>query len=126
GGTSAFSFNFILLKWLRAGFSLVSLFIGTGIAHDVVMATTLRKHACPQKSGENRVRRGLDALLLIFVVFGQVVLAPSAFSQIVPGSPTTQWVPILYGNSFPDASADQQTGSSESDIVGNTNNPSLY
>jgi large repetitive protein len=57
----------------------------------------------------------------MFTVF-QVVLA-----QPNPNSPTTQWVPILYGNgNYPDPSADQQTGSAESDIVGNVSEPSLY
>jgi len=45
--------------------------------------------------------------------------SPVAFGQTDPNSPTTQWVPILYGNNnYPDPSADQQTGTAESDIVG--------
>lgn len=51
----------------------------------------------------------------------------TAFGQTDPTSPTTQWVPVNYGNNnYPDPSADQQTGSAESDIVGNANQPSLY
>jgi hypothetical protein len=44
----------------------------------------------------------------------------------VIASPTTEWTPVMYGNSYPDFSQDQQTGSTESDLVGNTNNPSFY
>lgn len=48
-------------------------------------------------------------------------------AQISPSSPTTIWTAIMYGPSaIPDAYADQQTGSSEGDIVGNLLNPSLY
>jgi len=69
-----------------------------------------------------------------FPISGLGVIAGSAFfcastalCQIIPNSPTTQWVPILYGNNnFPDPSSDQQTGSSESDIVGNAAHPPLY
>src|SRR6266487_5615644 len=69
-----------------------------------------------------------------FPISGLGVIAGSAFfcgsaalCQISPNSPTTQWVPILYGNNnFPDPSSDQQTGSSESDIVGNAAHPPLY
>lgn len=65
------------------------------------------------------------SVLLFFWAF--ILVVPSVFSQPNPGSPTTQWVPILYGNSnYPDPSADQQTGSAESDIVGNLIQPSLY
>lgn len=50
-----------------------------------------------------------------------------ALAQTNPNAPTTQWVPVLYGNNnFPDPSGDQQTGSAESDIVGNPAEPSLY
>jgi hypothetical protein len=58
-----------------------------------------------------------------------VVPAQKAVSQILPNSPTTQWTAILYGPgnpTIPDPSTDQQTGSKEADIVGNTNHPSLY
>lgn len=66
---------------------------------------------------------------LVFPFFGAWLFYASSvvFGQANPNSPTTQWVPILYGNSnFPDPSADQQTGSAESDIVGNLSQPSLY
>jgi hypothetical protein len=54
-------------------------------------------------------------------------IAPSVLGQPDPNSPTSLWVPILYGNNnYPDPSADQQTGSAESDIVGNLSQPSLY
>ena len=41
-------------------------------------------------------------------------------------SPTTSWTPVTYGSNNPDPSNDQQTGSSESDIVGNASHPSVY
>jgi hypothetical protein len=41
-------------------------------------------------------------------------------------SPTTGWTAIQYANSSPDPSNDQQTGSSEGDIVGNAAHPSVY
>ena len=40
--------------------------------------------------------------------------------------PTTSWTSILYSNNNPDPSNDQQTGSSEGDIVGNAAHPSAY
>ena len=41
-------------------------------------------------------------------------------------SPTTDWTVITYGNNYPDPSNDQQTGSTESDIVGGAGHPSAY
>jgi len=41
-------------------------------------------------------------------------------------SPTTNWTPVTYANSNADPSNDQQTGSSEGDLVGNTAHPSAY
>ena len=41
-------------------------------------------------------------------------------------STTTGWTPIQYAASNPDPSNDQQTGSSEGDIVGNALHPSVY
>lgn len=41
-------------------------------------------------------------------------------------SPTTSWTPVTYGSNHPDPSNDQQTGSSESDIVGDASHPSAY
>jgi len=47
-------------------------------------------------------------------------------AQIDPWSSTAWWTPIIYGALYPDFSGDQQTGSSEGDIVGDFSNPSLY
>jgi len=71
--------------------------------------------------------RGLIQKLVLSAVGAAIFcLAPAVFGQI-PTSPTTLWVPILYGNNnFPDPSADQQTGSAESDMVGNLSQPSFY
>jgi hypothetical protein len=41
-------------------------------------------------------------------------------------SPTTDWTPITYGSNHPDPAQDQQTGSTESDIVGDASHPSVY
>lgn len=41
-------------------------------------------------------------------------------------APTNFWTVIRYGSNNPDPSNDQQTGSSEGDIVGNVSHPSAY
>lgn len=62
------------------------------------------------------------ALLTAGTAFG-----PHAYASIVDvTAPTTSWTPILYGSNNPDPSNDQQTGSSEGDIVGNVLHPSVY
>jgi len=56
-----------------------------------------------------------------------VGIGQSANAQIAPTSPTTTWAPILTsGGTVPDPINDQQTGSSESDIIGNLANPAFY
>src|ERR1041385_8911390 len=56
-----------------------------------------------------------------------VLLDATVHAQINPNSPTTQWVPILYpGGNYPDPFQDQQTGSTEGDLVGNAANPAFY
>jgi hypothetical protein len=52
--------------------------------------------------------------------------ALTAPGQINPASPATEWVPIAYGGTHPDASSDQQTGSSEGDLVGNATQCSMF
>jgi hypothetical protein len=48
-------------------------------------------------------------------------------AQIDPASPTTTWKPITYpGAVVPDPSSDQQTGSEEGDVVGNSSQSGLY
>ncbi len=51
---------------------------------------------------------------------------PAKASVVDLAAPTTNWTPILYSNNNPDPSNDQQTGSSEGDIVGNAQHPSAY
>lgn len=65
------------------------------------------------------------ACLLFFVCFSldQTVVASMTVDVT---SPTTDWIPVTYGSNHPDPSNDQQTGSSESDIVGNIDHPSAY
>ena len=49
-----------------------------------------------------------------------------AAANVLIGGPTTDWTVIRYGNNNPDPSNDQQTGSSEGDIVGNLLHASAY
>jgi hypothetical protein len=78
------------------------------------------------RRGENQ-KAGRSIGLFWTIVAGVLSLSPLALGQPNPNSPTTQWASILYGNNIvPDPSADQQTGSAESDIVGNLTEPSLY
>ena len=51
---------------------------------------------------------------------------PASASVVDLTGPTTAWTPIQYSNNNPDPSNDQQTGSSEGDIVGNALHPSVY
>jgi hypothetical protein len=51
---------------------------------------------------------------------------PAAATIVDLTAPTTSWTPIQYSNNNPDPSNDQQTGSSEGDIVGNALHPSAY
>jgi hypothetical protein len=63
-----------------------------------------------------------------------VILAVGLAATVFPAggalvdltAPTTDWTPIIYSNNNPDPSNDQQTGSSEGDIVGNDLHPSVY
>jgi hypothetical protein len=52
--------------------------------------------------------------------------AATASMTVDVTSPTTSWTPVTYGSNHPDPSNDQQTGSSESDIVGDASHPSAY
>jgi hypothetical protein len=48
-------------------------------------------------------------------------------ADLIIDSPTTNWTAISYpGGNIPDPSADQQTGSSESDLVGDIDHASFY
>jgi hypothetical protein len=51
---------------------------------------------------------------------------PAAATVVDLTAPTTSWTPILYSSNNPDPSNDQQTGSSEGDIVGNAQHASAY
>jgi len=51
----------------------------------------------------------------------------SVRADLIIDSPTTNWTPIAYpGGNIPDPSEDQQTGSSESDLVGDIDHASFY
>ena len=47
-------------------------------------------------------------------------------APIVIDGPTTDWTAISYPLLVPDFNDDEQTGSSEADVVGNTSRPALY
>jgi hypothetical protein len=65
--------------------------------------------------------------ILLLLLIGLIASAMTATATVVDlAAPTTAWTPILYSSSNPDPSADQQTGSSEGDIVGNALHPSAY
>src|SRR5205085_1730403 len=51
---------------------------------------------------------------------------PATATIVDLSSNTDGWTPIRYSNNNPDPSNDQQTGSSEGDIVGNALHPSAY
>jgi hypothetical protein len=51
---------------------------------------------------------------------------PASATLVDLAAPTTDWTAILYSSNNPDPSNDQQTGSSEGDIVGNALHPSAY
>lgn len=73
----------------------------------------------------NRSRRPLSRV--IGALFCAFLISPATQASTVDiTSPTTGWTPILYSNNNPDPSNDQQTGSSEGDIVGNAAHPSVY
>jgi CRISPR-associated Cas5-like protein len=78
-----------------------------------------RRPACIQAILKRR--RFFRTLLLA----GAACLTPIQ-AQIVPASSTTQWVPVLYSNSFPDPPNDLQTGSQEADLIGNSTHPAFY
>jgi len=56
-----------------------------------------------------------------------VAVCPLALAQIDMDSSTEYWAAIMYpNNNIPDPFSDQQTGSYEADIVGDTNHAALY
>jgi hypothetical protein len=70
---------------------------------------------------------GCRHVLLAALFTAGTAFGPHSYASIVDvTAPTTSWTPILYGSNNPDPSNDQQTGSSEGDIVGNILHPSVY
>lgn len=66
-------------------------------------------------------------LTVVLVIVGLAITAKAPGAMVVDvTSPTTNWTPVTYANNNADPSNDQQTGSSEGDIVGNTAHPSAY
>jgi len=66
---------------------------------------------------------GLTAFAAL--VFASINIATGAMVVDVT-SPTTNWTPVIYASNNADPSNDQQTGSSEGDLVGNAVHPSVY
>jgi len=64
-----------------------------------------------------------SALILCLLLLSELTAAASVVDLTAP---TTSWTPILYSSNNPDPSNDQQTGSTEGDIVGNAAHPSAY
>jgi hypothetical protein len=65
--------------------------------------------------------------LFIFAVLANFMTGAHLFASIADvTAPTTSWTPVTYANNNADPSNDQQTGSEEGDIVGNTSHPSAY
>jgi hypothetical protein len=60
------------------------------------------------------------------VAWASVVLWPGAPFALTIDSPTTFWTPISYSGLVPDYYDDEQTGDTESDIVGDSLNPAVY
>jgi len=58
--------------------------------------------------------------------WASVVLWPCGVSALTIDSPTTLWTPIPYSGLVPDYYDDEQTGDTESDIVGDSQNPAVY
>jgi hypothetical protein len=73
-----------------------------------------------------RRARALGAVLIVFLIT-LLVRATASASVVDVSSPTTGWKAIRYGgsNGF-DPTTDQQTGSAEGDIVGNSSHASVY
>jgi hypothetical protein len=63
---------------------------------------------------------------LLLAVGIAIAVTPATATVVDLAGPTTDWTPIRYANNNPDPSNDQQTGSSEGDIVGNALHPSVY
>jgi hypothetical protein len=69
------------------------------------------------------LRWGSRLAFLTCLLLGRAALASMTVDVT---SPTTNWIPITYGSNHPDPAQDQQTGSTESDIVGDASHPSVY
>jgi hypothetical protein len=66
----------------------------------------------------------LNLLLLVCLVGLNPFLAKGSMVDVT--SSTTGWTPVTYVSGNSDPSNDQQTGSSEGDLVGNAAHPALY
>ncbi len=65
--------------------------------------------------------------LLGILVLGVIATACPARAGLDLSSPASEWTPIVYPTTLiPDPSADQQTGSSEGDLVGNPTHAAFY
>ncbi|MEY2526961.1 MAG: hypothetical protein QOE73_1732, partial [Verrucomicrobiota bacterium] len=71
-------------------------------------------------------RRRLLSAFLGVIFCSLLIFQVEAGSTVDVTASTTNWTIISYGSNNPDPSNDQQTGSSEGDIVGNAQHPSAY
>lgn len=60
------------------------------------------------------------------LVLALLLLAVQGMADLIVDGPTTEWTPVTYGPNIPDPFNDQQTGSSEADLVGDGTHPSFY
>ena len=80
--------------------------------------------ACRVKRARSNFARRFHPLLVAIALLTPALPATATIVDL--SSPTDGWTPIRYSNNNPDPSNDQQTGSSEGDIVGNALHPSAY
>ena len=80
--------------------------------------------ACRVKTARLNSARRFHPLLVAIALLTPALPATATIVDL--SSNTDGWTPIRYSNNNPDPSNDQQTGSSEGDIVGNALHPSAY
>src|SRR5438067_11219009 len=80
--------------------------------------------ACRVKRARLNFARRFHPLLAAIALLTPALPATATIVDL--SSNTDGWTPIRYSNNNPDPSNDQQTGSSEGDIVGNALHPSAY
>jgi hypothetical protein len=72
------------------------------------------------------LRNYIQQFSLAILAVLSVLLAPSVHAELVINSPVSNWFEVAFGDRVPDYYADQQTGQSDSDIVGTNGVPAFY